>query len=107
MNKYLLYGLALSAFIMIQVGCSSGRLPEVANEFNSRGQAKMVINKDYSGAIEDFTYAIHFNSQDSYSYLGRGMAYQKMGNLTSAHEDFKKAISLNPELAEAVKPFLK
>ncbi len=90
MSKWLIHGLILLAFIIIHVSCASGRLPEVAAKFSSRGQAKLIIDKDYSGAIEDFTYAIHFNSQDSYSYLGRGIAFQKMGNITSAHEDFKK-----------------
>ncbi len=106
MNKYLLQSLALSAFITIQIGCSSlAPLPKVANVFSSRGQAKLVIDKDYQGAIEDFTHAIEFDPHDANSYVGRGIAYQKIGNTKAAREDFEKAVSLNPELAQAVKPF--
>lgn len=104
-NKYLLQSFVLCAFLTIQFGCSSVPLPKVANEFNSRGQAKLVIDEVYQGAIEDFTHAIEFNPHDANSYVGRGIAYQKIGNTKAAREDFEKAVSLNPELAQAIKPF--
>ncbi len=104
-NKYLLQSFVLCAFLTTQFGCSSVPLPKVANEFNSRGQTKLVIDKDYQGSIEDFTHAINFDSNDANSYVGRGIAYQKIGNTNLALKDFEKAVSLNPELAQAIKPF--
>ena len=96
----------VSALVALHSGCSSvPALPEVAKGYTERANVKLAVNKDYYGAIEDFTQAIEFDGGDADAYLGRGIAHQKIGNTQSAREDFRKAVSLNPGLAPAVKPF--
>jgi Tfp pilus assembly protein PilF len=49
-------------------------------------------NGDYDGAISDLTKAIEFDPHDPTAYNARGLAYQRKGELTTAHRDFSKAI---------------
>lgn len=89
--------------IVLLIGCSQPLIHEdVSRAYSKRAQTKFIINQDYAGAIEDFTLAIEFNYKDAYSYLGRGMAYQKQGNSAAAKKDFKKAVSLSPKLLPLV-----
>lgn len=93
----------VSAFI---TGCAlTPPMPKVAQSYAERGQAKLAVDRDYSGAIEDFTQAIEFDANNAGAYLGRGMAYMKIGDADSARKDFREAVSLDPGLAPAVKPF--
>jgi tetratricopeptide (TPR) repeat protein len=62
------------------------------------GNAK-VRNKDYDGAIADFTEAIKIGKDlpdmlRSGPYINRGMAYEKKGDLDAAVDDLNKAIKI-------------
>ena len=79
--------------------------PKVSQAYHQRGQAKLVLDRDYNGAIEDFTQAIEFDGSNADAYLGRGLAYMKLGDGDAAQRDFREAVSLDPRLEAAVKPF--
>jgi len=88
----------------MQTGCASvSSLPELSKAYNDRGRAKLILDEDYRGAVEDFTLAIEFNPEDADLYVGRGMAYLKMGHREAAQKDFDKAASLNSNLKKALR----
>ncbi|MEA5553067.1 tetratricopeptide repeat protein [Anabaena cylindrica UHCC 0172] len=56
---------------------------------------------DYQGAIENYSQAILLNSEDSTSYLSRGVARSLIKDYQNAIEDFNQAIRLSPQYAQA------
>ena len=75
------------------VGCSN-------NHF-LRGLRLLGDEKDYDGAIAEFTKAIESNPKSEGAYWGRGTAYNIKGDYDRAIEDYNKAIELNPKYATA------
>lgn len=59
-------------------------------------------NKDYDGAIEDYTMAITLNPADAYSYMCRGNVYRLKGDFEKAKHDFEETVRLDsiPEQAD-------
>lgn len=53
--------------------------------------------KDYENAIANYTRAIELNSQTAEAYVNRGAAYESMGNLDLALQDFNTALALEPK----------
>ncbi len=48
-------------------------------------------DKDWAGAIADFTESLRYNSQDAYTYFSRGVARARNGDQAGADQDFAMA----------------
>jgi tetratricopeptide (TPR) repeat protein len=57
--------------------------------------------KDYTGAIEDFTHALQVTPYFAEAYLRRGLAYYDSGEILLAVSDYTEALKLNPQSVEA------
>lgn len=53
-------------------------------------------NKDYKGAIQDFTKAIELNPKFADAYSNRGVVKGNLQDYRGAIQDYNKAIELNP-----------
>lgn len=53
--------------------------------------------KDYKGAIADYTQALSFRPSHVPAYIARGRVYAKLGKRQESLEDFNKALSLQPQ----------
>ncbi len=53
--------------------------------------------KDYKGAIQDYTKSIELNPKNIYTYSNRGINQVRLGNYLEAIKDFDKAIILDPK----------
>jgi tetratricopeptide (TPR) repeat protein len=76
---------------------------EIAKAYSDRGVARLMVEEDYAGAAKDFTAAIDFNPAKADLYVGRGLAYLKMGNKEAAKSDFDKAVALDPSLKSVLR----
>ncbi|WP_315789632.1 tetratricopeptide repeat protein [Fischerella sp. JS2] len=70
------------------------------NDFYNRGLAK-AKQKDYAGAIAEFTSAIEINPYFADTFCQRGLAYYDSGEILLAVSDYTEALQLNPECVEA------
>ena len=59
------------------------------------------LDKDYHGAIEDYSKAIALNSSFVEAYVKRGETHYKMGDARAALKDCNQALRLNPDLSDA------
>ena len=59
------------------------------------------LDKDYQGAIEDYSKAIELNPNFLEAYLKRGETHYKMGDARAALKDCNHALRLNPNLSDA------
>jgi lipoprotein NlpI len=67
----------------------------------TRGRVSYMLGNN-PGALEDFTKAIKFDTEDATAYFNRGVAYYVVGgHLADAVADFKKASEFNPKDAYA------
>ena len=71
---------------------------QTADDLNNRGNAKQ-DNKDYYGAINDYSKAIELNPDIAYYYDNRGNAKNYLKDYYGAINDYSKAIELNPDYA--------
>lgn len=67
--------------------------------YQGRGFAYFLKRK-FVPAIEDFTRAIEYNSDDAVTYYSRGTAYSLTSEFDLAIKDYNEAIKLNPEFSE-------
>jgi tetratricopeptide (TPR) repeat protein len=58
-------------------------------------------NKDFQGAIADYTSAIQINPNYAEAYNSRGDARSELGDKKAAIDDYTSAIKINPNYAEA------
>ncbi|MEH2023827.1 tetratricopeptide repeat protein, partial [Nostoc sp.] len=58
-------------------------------------------NKDFLGAIEDYTQAITINPNYVDAYCNRGLARSELGDQQAAIADYTQAININPNYADA------
>jgi tetratricopeptide (TPR) repeat protein len=74
----------------------SGSLPgsKTADSYIQSGNNRF-SQKDYRGAIADFTQAISLNSQSALAYSGRGASYNELGDYKAALEDLNQALRLD------------
>jgi tetratricopeptide (TPR) repeat protein len=69
-------------------------------DYYVRAVAK-ALEKDYQGAVEDYTKAIELNPQFVEAYIKRGATLYKMGDGRGALKDCSEALRINPNLSEA------
>jgi tetratricopeptide (TPR) repeat protein len=68
-----------------------------AEEFITTGDIKYK-NRDYKGAIEEYTKAISINPKDEELWINRGNCYIKLEQYTEVIRDFSEVLFLNPDL---------
>jgi tetratricopeptide (TPR) repeat protein len=66
-----------------------------AEDFFIKGNEK-ASNKDYRGAIAEYTQAIKINPNFARAYLNRGNARKELGDQQGAITDYNQAIKINP-----------
>ncbi len=71
-----------------------------AKEYLDNGNAKF-NQKDYTGAIADYTQAIALDPKFAPAYNNRGIAKRQLQDYTGAIADYTEAIALNPKFAPA------
>jgi len=59
------------------------------------------LDKDYQGAVEDYTQAIDLNPEFVEAYIKRGATRYKLGDAREALKDCNQALRINPDLAPA------
>ena len=69
-------------------------------DFYVRAVAK-ALNKDYQGAVEDYTQAIELNPQFVEAYLKRAATFYKLGDDRGTLKDCTQALQIKPNLAIA------
>lgn len=102
-------GIPINTFIRqsVEVGVDLGiSLPQkqvsalTADDYFIRG-GKKSENKNYQGAVEDYTQAIKLDSNYEEAYLKRGFNYSLIRNYQNAIADYSQAIKINPNYEEA------
>lgn len=78
----------------------SQKLEKNAQDYYVQAVSK-ALEKDYHGAIEDYSKAIELNPSFIEAYVKRGEAHYKMGDARGALKDCNQALRLNPDLSEA------
>jgi tetratricopeptide (TPR) repeat protein len=68
--------------------------------FYVRAVAK-ALDKDYQGAVEDYTQAIELNPNFVEAYLKRAITRYKLGDDRGTLKDCTQALQINPKLAQA------
>ena len=73
--------------------------PEPNHDYNSLFDLALSFQekKDYRKAIVCYTKAIELSSQTANAYVNRGAAYESMGDLNLALQDFNTALALEPK----------
>jgi tetratricopeptide (TPR) repeat protein len=56
-------------------------------------------NRDYLGALTDYTRSIQINPGDALAFCCRGVAYYRLGDEYNAMIDYSRSIDLDPALA--------
>ncbi len=65
-----------------------------AQEWFKRGLVALRITRDYAGAARAFALSIRLNPSYQQAYVNRGLAYERLGNLQQAMEDYGMAMVL-------------
>jgi tetratricopeptide (TPR) repeat protein len=86
--------------LLILISLTIEGISQTSLEYIGKGNAKM-NQKDYKGAISDYTQAIGLNKKSSEAYYLRGTAKTKLEQYNLAYEDFNVAVDLNPKSAKA------
>jgi hypothetical protein len=68
-----------------------------ALEWFEQGFAGLHTTGDLGGAARAFALSIRLDPTNHRAYINRGLAYQKLGNMQQAIEDYGKAISVNSD----------
>lgn len=81
----------------------SGSLSPVnlAAAYFNRGKTN-AQQKDYAGAVADYSEAIRLNPQGASAFESRGIIYAKQNDYDRAIADFSAAISVDPKDADAL-----
>jgi tetratricopeptide (TPR) repeat protein len=72
-----------------------------ASAYNNRGYAKFLLER-YEEAIEDYTHAIEFNSSFVQARINRALAYNKLGYVNAALDDYNTIKLERPDLTRAI-----
>jgi len=57
--------------------------------------------REYQNAVDDFTKAIEQKPSDAIALSRRGQAFEGLGQISRALEDFRAALQLDPQLESA------
>ena len=76
------------------------KFDDIPLAYQNRGSAKF-FQKDYSGALNDYTKAIKLFPEYSEAYFSIGTVKDKLQDYPAAIEAYNKAIEMNPDYAEA------
>ena len=68
-----------------------------ADEWFERGFMTLRVANDYAGAARAFALSVRLNPRYQKAYIHRGLAYEALGNLQQAIEDYSMAIVLGPK----------
>ncbi len=74
--------------------------PYMAAAYNERGKIRRA-RRDITGAINDFTMAIHIEPEYDNAHFNRALAYEASRRRAEAEADLTRALKLNPELKAA------
>ena len=77
-----------------------GKISSQAKFYYSQARDKS-LNKDYKGAILDYTQAIKIDPNYADAYRGRGLTYYHLDDYQKAILDYTQAIKINPNYADA------
>jgi tetratricopeptide (TPR) repeat protein len=58
-------------------------------------------NRDYLGALTDYTQAIQINPDDALAFCCRGVVYYRLGDEENATIDYNRSIEIDPKLSIA------
>jgi tetratricopeptide (TPR) repeat protein len=78
------------------------KFPESFNARFNLGYVYLVFTEDYNLAVEQFTAAIDIDSLSGEAYYNRAYAYELMGELDSATEDYYKSLEIIPNYDLAI-----
>ncbi|MGF1935823.1 MAG: tetratricopeptide repeat protein [Nostoc sp. ChiQUE02] len=78
-----------------------GRIEQKSADIYYKEGIEKYNNKDFRGAIEDYTQAIQINPNYVDAYINRGLAHDDLGDKQVAIEDYNQAIKINPNYALA------
>ena len=71
--------------------------PETGEVYVNRGNL-LFLRKNYSEAVDEYSRALSVGlSKDHIAHYNRGMAYEKMGDISNAESDYRRAMELVPE----------
>ena len=79
---------------------SSSERNEKAEKYKMEGNQKLT-EKKYKEAVDCYTMAIQFNSENAIYYANRAAAYSHLGLHEKAIEDCNKSIAQNPNYSKA------
>ncbi len=65
--------------------------------YNHRGMALFALAENQR-AIEDFSRAVHFNSDNFRAWSNRGLVYRVLGKFDQSLEDYNRALNISPQL---------
>ncbi len=75
----------------------------LADPYYNRGYIEMVYKRNFAGAAEWFSKAIHWNPKYADAWYNRGFSYELDGQLSKAKADYQKAMELEPNFPLAIK----
>lgn len=88
------------AFVVLVLFISGWCTAQTATDFYKRAVLKYK-DKDYGGAITEYTRAIDLNNSSAVLYNNRGVCKYKMQRYSEAIEDYTKAIDADPNYVHA------
>lgn len=86
----------LILLIIFCLGCILLRAQQSAEDYVNSGNIKG-SQKNYSGAISDYSNAIELEPKYGLAYFYRGAAKEQLGDHKGAITDFDKSIEINPK----------
>ncbi len=85
---------------------STIREEKMGKPYFDRGTIYLDILKDLDKALDNFNMAISYDSTNADYFRNRGKVYLQKGDSEKKDEDFLKAIELNPDLENVLRPYL-
>jgi hypothetical protein len=97
LNSSGILSLSLVSTIIVGVGFSGLKSSGLAGIKDDRNGLKEFANKNYAGAVLEFSKAIKVNSNNATYFTHRGNSYAWLQEWTKAASDFSEAVRLDPD----------
>jgi tetratricopeptide (TPR) repeat protein len=68
-----------------------------AQEWFDKGFVTLHTSDDCEGAVRAFALSVRLNPNHARAYVSRALAYERLGNVQQAVEDYSKVITLTPD----------